>query len=237
MVPIKQLFTSTLGRKYLMGASGFGLMLFIVVHLLGNLTIYAKNGDPLNTYAAKLQSLGVGLTIMEVGLVFLILLHVVTAIQVTLTSKGARPIAYEMAKSKGGPTKNNVTSRNMIITGLVLAVFLGVHIYQFRFGPGIAEGYTTTVSGVMVHDIYRVVNETFSQLKWVLFYVASMIFLGVHFRHGFWSAFQSLGLMNPRWSKPIYALGAILAVILSVGFLFIPIYIYSTQMGAAGGIQ
>jgi succinate dehydrogenase / fumarate reductase cytochrome b subunit len=70
-------------------------------------------------------------------------------------------------------------------------------------------------------------------LKWVIFYSASMLFLGFHFRHGFWSAFQSLGMMNPRWSKPIYAMGALIALALVVGFFFMPIYLYITQGGAS----
>jgi succinate dehydrogenase / fumarate reductase cytochrome b subunit len=214
-----------------MGASGFALVLFIIVHLLGNLTLYAGSGDPINTYAAKLEGLGVGKLILEIGLALTIILHIITAIQVTLTSKSARPVQYASPKSKGGPTKNTVTSRNMIITGLVLAIFMGVHLWQFRFGPQIEDGYTATVSGVMVLDIYRVVVETFVQLKWVIFYVGSMFFLGFHFRHGFWSAFQSLGIMNPRWSKPIHALGLVIAILLTVGFLFMPIYIYTTQSG------
>jgi succinate dehydrogenase / fumarate reductase cytochrome b subunit len=235
MLPLKQLFTSTLGRKYLMGATGFALLLFIVVHLLGNLTLYAKNGDAMNTYAARLHSLGIGVLILEIGLLATILIHVITAVQVTLTSRAARPIDYAGANTKGGPTKNTWASRNMIWTGLVLFVFLVVHIIQFRFGPTIEDGYTATVDGVMVHDIYRVVVETFMQLKWVIFYVGSLGFLGFHIRHGFWSAFQSLGILNPRWSKPIYALGFVLGLILSVGFLFIPIYIYLTQNGYMGG--
>ena len=124
-----------------------------------------------------------------------------------------------------------MTSRNMIITGGVLLVFLIVHLYQFRFGPKIEDGYTAMVSGQMVLDLHRIVVETFAQLKWVIFYVASMFFLGLHYRHGFWSAFQSLGTINPRWSKPIYALGFVLAILLVVGFLMIPVYIYSTQGG------
>ncbi len=239
MVPIKQLFKSTLGRKYLMGASGLALVLFIVIHLLGNLTLYSKNGDAINTYAAKLESLGVGLIVLEVGLAATILIHILTAIQVTFSSKAARPVVYAELKTKGGNTKNTISSRNMIVTGLVLLVFLVIHIIQFRFGPEIEDGYVTTVSGVPVHDLYRVVAETFSHLYWVAFYVGSMVFLGFHFRHGFWSAFQSLGLLNPRWSKPIYALGLFLAVLLAVGFLFIPIYVYSIQGSAlaAGGSQ
>jgi succinate dehydrogenase / fumarate reductase cytochrome b subunit len=231
MVTLKRLFSSTLGRKYLMGATGLALGLFIIIHLLGNLTLFSKNGDSINIYASKLESLGVALIVLELGLLATFVIHIVTAIQVTLTSKGARAIAYENAKSKGGPTKNSISSRNMIITGLVLLVFLVIHIIQFRFGPEIEDGYTTMVNGVMVHDLYRVVVETFVQIKWVVFYCGVMLFLGFHLRHGYWSAFQSLGILNPRWSKPIYAVALILAVIISVAFFFIPIYIYTTQGG------
>jgi len=233
MVPLKRLFSSTLGRKYLMGASGFALLLFVVIHLLENLTLYTGSGDPINTWAALLDSLGLVKTMLELGLGATILLHIVVAIQVTYSSKVARPIGYDSLKTKGGPTKNTITSRNMIITGLVLLVFLIIHLKQFRFGPTIEDGYTTMVGGRMVLDLYRVITETFVQLKWVVFYVGSMFFLGFHYRHGFWSAFQSLGIMNPRWSKPIYFLGFVTAIFLTIGFLFIPIYIYTTQSGGA----
>jgi succinate dehydrogenase / fumarate reductase cytochrome b subunit len=231
MVPLKRLFSSTLGRKYLMGASGFALVLFIIVHLLGNLTLYSHTGDSFNAYAAKLADLGKLLLIAEVGLLMVILIHVWAAIQVTLRNKSARPIGYAVEHSKNGPSKSTVGSRNMWVTGGVLLVFLCIHIYQFRFGPDVADGYTSTVNGVMVRDLFRLVVETFVQIKWVIFYIACMIFLGFHFRHGFWSAFQSLGILNPRWSKPIYALGFVLALVFSAAFLFIPIYIYATQSG------
>jgi succinate dehydrogenase / fumarate reductase cytochrome b subunit len=231
MVTLKRLFSSTLGRKYIMAATGLALGLFIIVHLLGNLTLYATSGDLINTYAARLEGLGYALDFLEIGLLLTAVVHVITAIQVTLTSKGARVIAYENSKSKAGPSKSTITSRNMIVSGLVLLVFLCIHVYQFRFGPGIEQGYTTTINGVMVHDLYRIVVETFSKIQWVVFYCAVMFFLGFHLRHGYWSAFQSLGIMNPRWSKPIYTLGFVLALLLSIGFFFIPIYIYTTQGG------
>ncbi len=231
MVSLKRLFSSTLGRKYLMGATGLALGLFIILHLLGNLTLYAKSGDPVNIYAAKLEGLGPLLIVMEIGLLLTFVIHIITAIQVTFSSKAARAISYEVSKSKGGPSKSNISSRNMIITGAVLLIFLVIHIYQFRFGPEIEDGYTATVNGVMIHDLYRVVMETFVQLKWVVFYSGTMLFLGFHLRHGYWSAFQSLGLMNPRISKPIYALGLILAIIIAAGFFFIPIYMYTLQSG------
>jgi succinate dehydrogenase / fumarate reductase, cytochrome b subunit len=233
MVPFKRLFSSTLGRKYLMAASGFALVLFIVVHLLGNLTLFTGTGDAMNLYASKLDALGVGKLILEIGLGLTILLHVVTAIQVTYSSKVARPVAYDSPQSKGGPTKNTITTRNMIITGLVLLVFIIVHLIQFRFGPKIEDGYTANINGVMVHDIHRLVVETFLNLKNVIFYMGTMLFLGFHFRHGFWSAFQSLGMLNPRWSKPIHGLGFVIAILLTIGFLLMPIYIYVTQGGAS----
>jgi succinate dehydrogenase / fumarate reductase cytochrome b subunit len=233
MVPFKRLFSSTLGRKYLMAASGFALVLFIIVHLLGNLTLFTGSGDAMNLYASKLDALGVGKLILEIGLGLTILLHVITAIQVTYSSKVARPVAYEAPKTKGGPTKNTITTRNMIITGLVLLVFIVVHLIQFRFGPKIEDGYTASINGVMVHDIHRLVVETFLDLKNVIFYVGTMFFLGFHFRHGFWSAFQSLGMLNPRWTKPIHGLGFFIAILLTIGFLLMPIYIYVTQGGAS----
>jgi succinate dehydrogenase / fumarate reductase cytochrome b subunit len=231
MVTLKRLFSSTLGRKYIMAATGLALGLFVIVHLLENLTLFAPSGDMINAWAAQLEGLGYILKAMEWGLFACIIIHIITAVQVTLTSKGARIVGYEESKTKGGPTKNTMSSRNMIVTGLVLGIFLGVHIYQFRFGPGIEQGYTTTVNGVMVHDLYRIVVETFSKIQWVVFYSGVMVFLGFHLRHGYWSAFQSLGIMNPRWSKPIYALGFLIALLMAVVFFFIPIYIYTTQGG------
>jgi len=198
MVPLSRLFSSTLGRKYLMGASGLALVLFLVVHLLGNLTLYAGSGDPMNTYAARLHALGPALIALEVGLALTILLHIVTAFQVTYSAKAARPVDYENAKTKGGPSKNSVSSRNMIWTGVVLGVFLIVHVAQFRFGPSMEDGYTASVDGVMVHDIYRVVVEAFAQLKWVAFYVGSMLFLGFHLRHGYWDHQSALVETDPR---------------------------------------
>ena len=219
-----------------MGATGCALVLYLFVHIFGNLTLYTGSGDAINAYAAKLHgTLGKLILVAEIGLLLTALLHLVTAIQITYSNKIARPVDYAMAKTKGGPTKNNITTRNMIISGLVLLVFLVIHVKQMRFGAGVEDGYTTTVDGVMVLDLYRKVLDVFTDIRWVIFYVVSMFFLGMHYRHGFWSMFQSLGAMNPRWTKPIHALGLFLALVISAGFLFIPIFIYATNGGAPYG--
>lgn len=232
MVPLKRLFSSTLGRKYLMGASGFALVLYLFIHLFGNLTLYTGSGDAINAYAAKLHgTLGNLILVVEIGLLLVTVLHIVTAIQISYSSKVARGVPYDNAKTKGGPTKNTIGSRNMIVSGCVLLSFLVIHVWQMRFSEGIEDGYTTTVDGVMTLDLYRKVTDVFTNPYWVGFYVFCMFFLGAHYRHGFWSMFQSLGALNPRWSKPIYAMGWILALIISAGFLFIPIFVYLNEGG------
>jgi succinate dehydrogenase / fumarate reductase cytochrome b subunit len=230
MITLRKAFDSTVGRKYIMGFSGIALMLFVVVHLLGNLNLFFPEGTHFNAYAEKLHSFGPLLTLSEVGLAAVILLHAFYAVRVTLSNKSARPEKYAVYKSKGDPSRSNVASRNMIITGLVIFGFLILHIWQFRFGPGMDAGYVAQIGdpGATkdVRDLYRLVSEVFHQPLFVGIYVAVMVFLGMHFRHGFWSAFQSLGAMSKPLSKPIYTLGAIAGALLALGFLMIPIWFY-----------
>jgi succinate dehydrogenase / fumarate reductase cytochrome b subunit len=232
MITIRRALDSTVGRKYIMGASGLGLVGFVIVHLLGNLNLFFPGGTHFNAYAEKLQSLGPILTIAEVGLLFIILLHAFYAVRVTLSNKAARPEKYAMSKSKGEPSHSNASSRNMWITGAVIFGFIAIHVWQFRFGAGIEAGYVFDLNGEKVRDLYRLVSEVFHNPIWVAVYVGAMIFLGLHFRHGFWSAFQSLGVMSPRMSKGIYLLGATIAVLLAIGFLMIPIWFYFGLGGA-----
>ena len=227
MIPLKSALSSSVGRKYLMAISGLSLVGFVIMHLIGNLTLLIPGGEAFNAYASKLESLGPVLYVMEIGLVLFFLIHIKMAIQVKLKNNSARPEKYAHASvSKGGNSKSNISSRNMIVTGIVLLVFLILHIRFFKFGPGIAEGYKIELAGHEVRDLYRLVHESFQSTGLVAFYVFVMLLLGLHLRHGFWSAFQSLGLQNPRFSKPIYALGILLAVALSIGFLILPIYLH-----------
>ena len=120
----------------------------------------------------------------------------------------------------------------MIITGIILAVFITYHVITFKYGPGVSDGYVTNINGVEMRDLYRLVVESFQNVYIMLGYVICMILLGFHLRHGFWSAFQSLGVQHKRLVPLIYGVGILLAFVLAIGFLFIPIYIYFTG-GAA----
>lgn len=233
---LKSLNTSV-GQKFIMAVSGLALVGFIIMHLLGNLSLYQSSGEAFNTYAATLVSFGPLMEAAEIGLLLLFLVHIVTALRVTAKNKMARPERYKMSRSKGGPSKKNLVSTGMIISGLVLIVFVILHVKQFHFGPGISDGYTTNVKAFPEHevrDLHRLVVETFKQPLNVLFYVAVMIFLGAHIRHGFWSAFQSSGLFVSRYSREIYCLGLLMGLVLAGGFLFIPLWIFF-DLGAVLG--
>jgi len=217
---------SSLTRKYLMALSGLGLVGFVVTHLLGNLTLYLPNPEIFNTYAHKLESMGALLWVAEVGLLGIFLLHIAMAFWIQKNKKEARPVTYASLESKGGPTKATLGSRNMIITGTVLLVFLVLHIKHFKFGPSIADGYVAQSGEHQVRDIHRVVLESFKNPAYSLFYMGVMALLGLHLRHGFWSAFQSLGVLSGKYSKVVYCAGFFIAFLLAAGFFFIPVWLY-----------
>jgi len=225
MIPIRQALRSSLGKKYVMGMSGLALVGFIIMHLAGNLTLLDPSGITFNRYAKGIHDFGYLMTLGEFALLFLFLIHIYMALTLKFNHSSARNESYTQWKSKGIQT-SNVSSRNMIVSGIVLLTFLILHIYQFRFSPGVEMGYGIDIDGETAKDLFRIVSETFMNPINVIIYVVVMLLLGLHIRHGFWSAFQSLGLMYPRWSSSIYCFGFILAALLALGFIIIPIYIY-----------
>lgn len=217
--------SSSVGQKFLLALTGLGLVGFVVLHLLGNLTLFAPSPDVFNEYAHRLESLGRLVYVAEVGLGLLFLVHIVTAIKTVLRNRAARPNRYEMSQSKKGPSKAGVASSYMAIWGLILLVFLVVHLYQFRVQKLFA-GYSTTIHGESATDLHRLVSETFQNPLWTAFYVGAMIVLGFHLRHGFWSAFQSLGVLQPKWSGQLRIVAWLLAFLIATGFLLIPVALY-----------
>ena len=234
MVPVKELIQSSIGKKYFMAVTGLALVGFIIVHLLGNLTLYA-GAEQFNNYAWTLHSLGPTLWVAEIGLIAIFLVHIVVAAGIHTYKYKARGgfSRYGHAQhSKGGGSHYNIFSRGMIVTGGVLLVFLIIHIMHFKFGlfsPAEIADKSTTIDGVEGGDLYARVAHAFTNPLWVIFYVVVMLFLGGHLRHGFWSAFQSLGALNHRLEKPATVIAAVVAVLLALGFLGIPIFLFVTQ--------
>lgn len=227
MSPLFKIFSSSIGKKFVMALTGLAMIIFLIEHLSGNILLFSKNPDPFNEYAHFLISFGWLIIVAEIILLAILFFHMISGISVALGKRKARPINYYKTGNAGGASKKTFASSTMIWTGLLLFLFLAIHLKTFKFGPY----YTTTVDGVEIRDLHRLVTEVFRKPGYVIWYVASMIFLGFHLRHGFWSSFQSLGVNHPRYSPIIYSVGIIIAVAVSIGFLGIPIWIYFTGAG------
>lgn len=212
---------SQVGRKILTGITGIGLIIFIIGHLLGNLTLFGDT-QAFNEYTYALESLGVLLYIVEAGLVIFFLLHAYIGISIWWNRRKARPEGYKKYQTKGGPSHNSWASRSMIFTGIVLLVFLVIHIDTFKFG----DTAMIVNDGTEMRNLKALVVETFQNPLYAFGYTLVMILLGFHLKHGVWSAFTSLTMKHKRYSAMIYTAGVIFAVLMAVGFLFIPLYIY-----------
>ncbi len=213
---------SSVAKKIVNAITGIGLFLFVIVHLSENLLLLTGNPGDFNRWAHFLFSLGPLLTVMELGLLAFFLVHIWSALVVYGDKLKARPSGYEVVRAAGGASRKTLSSQTMIYTGLVLLVFLVWHVATFRFGPE----YMTEIDGVAVRDLHRLVVEFFSNPWNVVAYVAVMVFLGFHLRHGFWSALQSLGAYHPRWTPVWYTGGLVVALVLAVGFIVIPVWVY-----------
>jgi succinate dehydrogenase / fumarate reductase cytochrome b subunit len=217
---------STVGRKFIMAVSGIFLMLFLIVHLGGNLTMFV-GADLFNSYAHHLESLGPLLYVAEAGLLAIFLFHVVTAFQVNAEKRHARPDRYAVIASKGGASKTTIASKSMIYTGVILLLFIPIHIWMFKFNAG-KDFQTTLVHGKEIKDLFSPVAEAFKNPFVAFGYAGVMLLLGLHLRHGFWSALQSLGAMSPKCSTLVYAGGLLFALLLAGGFFLLPIYFFIT---------
>jgi len=219
---------SSVGMKYFMAVTGLGWFLFVVAHLIGNLLLLSSDPAAFNRYSHTLVGLGFPLIAAEIVLLVGLLIHIFSALSVTFDNWQGRQNRYEVYKSRGNPSKKTISSSSMIYTGIILAIFIPLHVYTFKYGPGIEQGYVTTLDGEQIRDLRRLVIETFQSKWYTLWYVAAMTFLGFHLRHGFWSAFQSLGIYHPRLTSVLFVLGAVLAILLALGFIFIPIWVFVT---------
>ena len=215
---------SSIGRKTLMSLTGLILLSFVTFHMAGNLPLLKGAPGEYNTYAHLLTSLKVLLIAAEAMLATCLLVHVWAAIRLLVNKRRARPVKYEMYKSAGRESRKSVGAATMLYTGFIIFIFVALHLKTFKYGPM----YTVTVDGAEIRDLHRLVVEVFSNGWVVLGYVVSMVILGFHLSHAFWSAFQSLGIWHLRYTPVLYCLGRVLAFLVAVGFMIPPVWIYFT---------
>ncbi len=217
------MLTSTIGRKLVMALTGLFLILFLAVHLTGNLQLIKDDsGRAFNIYAEFMTTFPL-IKAVSIGNFFFILLHIFTSVLLTQKNRAARPVAYAY---NAGNTNSSWASRNMGILGTIILVFLVVHLkgywYEMHFGSVPTQNY----DGKDVKDLYAIVKASYTQLWYVAFYVVSMVFVGFHLVHGFASAFQTLGLSHPKYTPLIKGLGYGFAVIVPAAFALIPIIMF-----------
>ena len=221
MSTFRRLFSSSVGTKLLLGLTGLALFAYLVLHLAGNVLIFA-GPEVFNEYSHALISNPLILPI-EVGLLAIFLLHVYKAVTNYAANASARPARYVMKKYAGHTSRKSVASSTMIWSGLVIFLFVLVHVKQFKYGAWYQ------VNNSDVRDLARLEFEVFSQPVWVVFYVIGTLLVGLHLRHGISSGFQSLGLDHPVYTRRLTMWGVALAVIIGGGLAVIPIWVYVTR--------
>jgi len=219
-------YTSPIGKKIITGITGLGLSLFVLVHTLGNLTLFAGS-QAYNRLAHFIDRTGILLYGIEFILLAIALFHIVVGISIRLNTLKARPVGYSQLKSAGEPSKQSISSRSMLITGAILLGFLVLHLATFKFGAY----YSTTIDGVEMRDLASLVIAKFHSPLYAFGYAGVMIMLGVHLRHGFWSAWQSVGALDFKSSSTVYAIALIFALAIALGFIALPISIYFDFIG------
>lgn len=205
------------------GITGIALMLFLISHVAGNLSIFG-GPDAFNLYTKTLKDLGFLLYIAEAGLAFFFLYHTILGVSIWWNRRKARPEGYKKYQTKGGPSHQSLASKSMIYTGSIVLIFLVLHIIHFKFG---AE-YTTMVDGVEIRDLRKLIIEEFQKTWIVIGYVAVLGLLILHLSHGFWSAFTSLSMKSKEASKKVQMGAYGFAIVIMLLFIFIPLYIYFT---------
>lgn len=210
---------SSIGRKHMVAITGLLLCGFLVGHVTGNFLLMVGS-DAFNIYAHKLMSLGPVLYAIEAGLLGIFLLHLYLAIRLQIENKQARGSKYAMKVRTGRGT--TIMSQSMPYTGLVLLVFIILHLMNLKFGTN----YPTVVDGVPMRDLYRTTMEYFQNPINVSWYVFSMVCAALHTAHGFASAFQSLGWNHPKYYPKIKLLSYAYAVLVGGGFAFLSVWAY-----------
>lgn len=217
-----------------MSLTGLFLCVFLVEHLTGNLLLLVSK-DEFNVYSHFLSHNPL-IRAVEIILFASVVMHIGISTVLTLKNRSARPVQYAMYK---GSANSRFVSRNMYALGFIILIFLVIHLSNFfvkaRFGGVQEYALEQHVSlfglffpaGSMVGDIYSVVIASFKQLWYTVLYVVCMVALSLHLAHGFQSAFHSSGVYTgmPRASA-MQKVGWAFAILIPLGFAFIPVYVY-----------
>ncbi|MCZ0933198.1 MAG: succinate dehydrogenase [Oligoflexia bacterium] len=202
----------TVGQKIIIGLTGLGLSLFILIHMLGNLFILS-GPSAYNEYAHKLHEFP-ALILLEVGLLIFFAGHIALSLLLQIKNKKARGETSYHLQAKGDK-KIKLAHQFLWFQGGVLFVFLVFHLWSFKFGPH----YETQLNGESVRDIYKLVFESFKNPFYTIGYSLVLLILSVHLFRGLPASFKSLGLSHSFYLSLIEKFSIFFAILITLGFL------------------
>ena len=217
--------TSSVFKKVVMAVSGIILVLYLIAHMIGNLKVFAGR-ESFNSYSHWIRTIGepavpaqTTLTIIRIVLLVAVIAHIWAAISLWRQAKRARPNGYVTKKA----VAQSYASRTMRWGGVIVGLFVVYHILDLTMGVANPEGPGTTPYDRLVAG--------FSNPLITAVYVIALILLGMHLRHGIWSATQTLGQSNKRREKTVNLFALAFSVVLIGGFLLVP---FSVLFGLVG---
>jgi succinate dehydrogenase / fumarate reductase cytochrome b subunit len=212
----RAVWDSTVGKKAVMAVSGLVMLLYLVVHMYGNLKIFFGPGT-FDGYAHWLRTLGEpflhyewGLWIVRAGLVAAVAAHGVSAYQLSRRDQRSRPVRYVHRKAR-----TSYATRTMRWGGVILGLFIVWHLLDLTTGT-VQRGF---VAGHPYHNVVAAFHDWWNNV----IYIAAMLALGMHIRHGFWSAAQTLGAGSATRDRVLKGTATVLALLLTAGFIAVPV--------------
>jgi succinate dehydrogenase / fumarate reductase cytochrome b subunit len=219
---VRNLFCSSLGKKYLMAGTGMLLILFVIAHMLGNLQFFL-GADAINRYGDFLQSNKEILWPARIGLLVLVLVHIWSATKLTLENRAARPVAYQ----KWEPTAASYASRTMMVSGIIVALFIVYHLLHYTVMVQAVnltgKNFAGFVDDKNRHDIHQMMIVGFSNLWVSIFYILGVGLLCLHLSHGASAMWQSLGWKKRSYGPCLDRAAKVGAALLFLGYISIPI--------------
>lgn len=215
---VKTAFTSSLGKKLVMGITGLFLCSFLVVHCGLNSLIFFNDGGELFNMGAEFMAHNILIRSMEIVLFLGLIAHSVQALILTLHNKKARAVSYAVPN---GNKTSKWYSRSMGLLGTILLIFLIIHLKHFWFVSRLTDEITSGKE-----TLFGEMKEVFENPLVVIIYVLAMVSLAYHLLHGFQSGFQTLGFNHPKYTPFIKCLGVAFALIIPFVFALMPLAFY-----------
>ncbi len=216
-------FTSSIGKKFVMGFTGIFLITFLVVHCYVNAMIFYNDGGIEFNKAAHFMGSNPLIRTAEIGLFAGLLAHIIQGLMLWRKNMQSRPVKYAI---NAGNATSKWYSRSMGLLGTLILIFLVVHLAQFWVPSRITGLGETIIENKPYHDLYSEMQEEFQHPWVVLIYVIGVLSLAYHLLHGVQSSMQTFGLNTGKYKSIIKTIGIAFSIIVPLVFALMPILMH-----------